>query len=100
MSAFLEAFNETVLPHMQGISGYQGSYLLSAETGDQIGLQVLTLWDSPAAIRRFSGTESLAAVVSPVVAALLLEYDRTVRHHTVLVDTVTEHRGIGRGDLV
>ncbi|MFF2012730.1 hypothetical protein ACFVWY_27150 [Streptomyces sp. NPDC058195] len=88
---------------MEGFDGYRGCYLLHREEGDQVHIQVLSLWDTLASIRGFAGTEGLTAVVSPTVAGLMSAYDTEVRHDTVVIDTATGHgtkpatRGQGDG---
>ena len=86
--AYREHFTRSVLPDLQRIDGYQGAYLLRRDHGDHIELQVLTLWDSLEAIRRFAGGSLNHAVVEPAAQAALASYDPTVTHHAVVVDTV------------
>ncbi|MFY4722101.1 hypothetical protein [Streptomyces sp. LaBMicrA B280] len=78
---------------MEGFAGYNGCYLLCRKEGDQVHIQLLSLWDSLASIRGFAGSDESTAVISPAVADLMTEYDTTAGHDTVVVDTVT-----GRGD--
>jgi heme-degrading monooxygenase HmoA len=86
--AYREHFTRSVLPDLQRIDGYQGAYLLRRDQGRRVELQVLTLWDSPDAIGRFAGANPESAVVEPEARAVLVTYDSTVTHHTVVVDTV------------
>ena len=85
--AYHEHFTRTVLPELQRIDGYQGAYLLRRGHDNQVELQVLTLWDSLEAIRRFAGANLDNAVVEPAAQAALATYDTTVIHYTVVVDT-------------
>jgi heme-degrading monooxygenase HmoA len=87
-AAYREHFTDSVLPELQRIDGHQGAYLLRRDHDGQVELQVLTLWDSPEAIRGFAGSSLERAVVEPVAQAALATYDTTVTHHTVVVDTV------------
>ncbi len=93
VSAFLDTFRSAILPHMEGFDGYRGCYLLCREEDDQVHIQVLSLWNSLAAIEEFAGTDALTAVVSPAVADLMTDYDTEVRHDTVVVDTITDRDG-------
>jgi heme-degrading monooxygenase HmoA len=86
--AYREHFTRSVLPGLQRIDGYQGAYLLRRDQHGQVELQVLTLWDSLEAIRRFAGANPHRAVVEPAAQAVLEAYDPTVTHHSVEVDTV------------
>jgi len=86
--AYREHFTHSVLPDLQRIDGYQGAYLLRRGRDSHVELQVLTLWDSLEAIRRFAGANPDNAVVEPAARAALATYDTTATHHTVVVDTV------------
>ncbi|CDR18227.1 hypothetical protein GCM10022420_095430 [Streptomyces iranensis] len=90
-AAFLDTFKSSILPHMEGFPGYRGCYLLHREEDGQAHIQVLSLWNSPAAVEGFAGTDALTAVVSPAVADLMTDYDTQVRHEAVVLQTVTGH---------
>jgi heme-degrading monooxygenase HmoA len=94
--AYREHFTRSVLPGLQRIDGYQGAYLLRRDLDGQVELQVLTLWDSLEAISRFAGANLERAVVEPAAQAVLAGYDRTVTHHTVVVNTVGANPRIGQ----
>ena len=68
--AYREHFTRSVLPGLQRIDGYRGAYLLRRDHHGHVELQVLTLWDSLEAIRRFAGANLEHAVVDE-----LLEHD-------------------------
>jgi heme-degrading monooxygenase HmoA len=87
--AYHQHFTRAVLPALQPIDGYHGAYLLRRDHDGHIELQVLTVWDSLDAIRRFAGTNPDHAVVEPDAQAALASYDTTVTHHSVLVDTLS-----------
>jgi heme-degrading monooxygenase HmoA len=89
--AYREHFNHSVLLELRRIDGYQGAYLLRRGHDSQVELQVLTVWDSLEAIRRFAGANLDNAVVEPDAQAVLASYDPTVTHYTVVVDTVGAH---------
>jgi len=86
--AYHEHFTHSVLPELQRIDGYQGAYLLRRGHDGHVELQVLTLWDSLEAIRRFAGANLDNAVVEPDAQAALATHDTTVTHHTVVMDTI------------
>jgi len=44
----------------------------------------VTLWASMAAIRAFAGNNAVEAVVPPEVRAMMIEYDKTVRHYEIV----------------
>ncbi|GIH93365.1 antibiotic biosynthesis monooxygenase family protein [Planobispora siamensis] len=84
--AYERHFAQSVLPALRGVAGHRGAYLLRRD-GSHVEIQVVTLWESPDAIRDFAGPEITAAVVEPEARAVLIDYDRTVTHHTVVVTT-------------
>jgi heme-degrading monooxygenase HmoA len=86
--AYREHFTRSVLPDLQRIDGYRGAYLLRRDHDRHVELQVLTLWDSLDAIGRFAGANPEHAVVEPGARAVLVTYDSTVTHHTVVVDAI------------
>jgi heme-degrading monooxygenase HmoA len=87
--AYRDHFTGTVLPTLQAIAGYHGAYLLRRDHDGHVELQVLTLWESLEAVRRFAGTSLDYAVVEPEAEAVLASYDPTVIHHRVVVDTAS-----------
>ena len=95
--AYHRHFTRSVLPALRRIDGYQGAYLLRRNHDTRVELQVLSLWDSLEAIRRFTGATLDRAVVDPDAQAVLADYDTTVAHHTaVVVDTVHPDTPIGQ----
>lgn len=74
---------DTVLPGLEAIAGFLGVYLLRRETSGGIELEVVTLWESLAAIQSFAGDSLEQAVVEPQVRALLHEFDDRVRHFDI-----------------
>ena len=78
-------FTHTVLPELRDIDGYVSSNLLKRDNGGETEITVITMWDSWEAIDSFAGVDREAAVVAPNAAALLIEYDRRVRHCDVAV---------------
>jgi heme-degrading monooxygenase HmoA len=87
--AYHEHFTRTVLPTLQAIDGYHGAFLLRRDHDGHVQLQVLTLWASLEAVRRFAGSNLDHAVVEPDAEAVLASYDPAVVHHRVVVDTVS-----------
>jgi heme-degrading monooxygenase HmoA len=94
--AYRGHFTRSVLPALELIDGYQGAYLLRRDHDRHVQLQVLTLWHSLEAIRRFAGANLEHAVVEPAAEAALASYDPTVTHYTVMVDTVGANARIGQ----
>ncbi|MFI0485799.1 hypothetical protein [Actinomadura sp. 9N215] len=87
-AAYREHFTGSVLPALRGLGGQRGAYLFQRESDGRVELEVMTLWDSLSAIRAFAGDDLTTAVVEPDARAVLLDFDETVSHRTVVVDTV------------
>jgi heme-degrading monooxygenase HmoA len=82
-AAYEEHFTKKVLPELRAVTGYVSSTLLKREVDSGIEITVITMWCSLEAIDAFAGTDREAAVVAPNAAALLLDFDRRVRHYGV-----------------
>ncbi|MER6815351.1 antibiotic biosynthesis monooxygenase [Spirillospora sp. NPDC000708] len=88
--AYREHFTTSVLPTLRRLDGHRGAYLFRLDGDDLVELEVMTLWESAEAIRAFAGTDMTTAVVEPEARAVLLTYDKTVSHRTVVVDTLND----------
>src|ERR1700674_5686987 len=80
---YLQHFSNEVIPALQKFSGYVSSSVLTRPTESAVEILVLTVWQSFSAIDAFAGPDREAAVVAPVAAVLLTDYDRRVRHFEV-----------------
>lgn len=81
-------FADTLLPELRRLPGFAGAYLLRRDldgTGT-VELTTHTFWDSPEAIGAFAGDDISVSVVEPEAQAMLLDFDRTAAHRTVVVD--------------
>lgn len=83
--AYKHHFARNVLPGLREVAGYVSAKLLKREAGAEIEITVITFWDSWKAIDAFAGADREAAVVPPNAAAVLIDYDRRVRHAEVAV---------------
>jgi heme-degrading monooxygenase HmoA len=79
--AYEEHFTKNVLPELRGVDGYVSSNLLKRDAGREIEITVITFWRSLETIDAFAQPDREAAVVAPNAAALLLDFDRRVRHY-------------------
>ena len=87
--AYPAHFRARVLPELRSLPGFLGAELLERDLGGRIEYQVLTRWDSLAAIARFAGEDPERAVVEPGAAAALLDHDDRVRHYTLAEEART-----------
>jgi heme-degrading monooxygenase HmoA len=81
-------FTGTLLPELRKLPGFEGAYLLRRELdGDGTAeLTAHTFWASPAAIRAFAGDDITVAIVEPEARAMLLDFDHTATHRSVVAD--------------
>ncbi len=81
-------FADSLLPQLRGLPGFAGACLLRRDLGEDgvVELTACTFWESTAAIRAFAGNDITASVVEPEAQAMLLDFDRTATHHSVLLD--------------
>jgi heme-degrading monooxygenase HmoA len=84
-------FAGTLLPQLRELPGFAGAYLLRRDL-DQDGTAELTahtFWNSREAIRAFAGSDIAIAIVEPEAQAMLLDFDRTATHRSVVADART-----------
>lgn len=81
-------FAGTLLPQLRELPGFAGAYLLRRDLGQDrtVELTAHTFWESPKAIRAFAGDDITVAIVEPEAQAMLLDFDRTAAHRSVVVD--------------
>ena len=71
-------------PSLRSIEGFVDAAILKRTLPNGIEFLVITRWSSMAAIEKFAGADAEAAVVPDKVQAMMLEYDRRVRHFDVV----------------
>jgi hypothetical protein len=81
-------FDVTLLPELRTLPGFNGACLLRRDVGEDgtIELTTHTFWESAEAIRAFAGDDITVSVVGPEAQAMLLDFDRTATHRSVVVD--------------
>ena len=81
-------FAGTLLPQLRELPGFAGAYLLRRDLVEDgtVELTAHTFWESPEAIRAFAGDDITVAIVEPEAQAMLLDFDRTAAHRSVVVD--------------
>lgn len=82
-------FTGTLLPELRKLPGFKGACLLRRDLAEDgtVELTAHTFWESPEAIRAFTGGDIAPAIVEPEAQAMLLTFDRTATHRTVVTDT-------------
>lgn len=84
---YVAYFRRRVLPELGAVDGFLGASLLAEKRDGEVEFVVLTRWTSLIAVRAFAGDEIAEAVVHPEAAAMLRDFDRTVRHYEAVEDT-------------
>lgn len=84
---YVKHLQTSVLPELRQIAGFQGVTLLRQDSPQVVEFIVLTLWESMNAIHEFTGADAEIAVVAPAAQPLFREYDPTVRHFEVVLNT-------------
>jgi hypothetical protein len=81
-------FGRTLLPELRKLPGFEGAYLLRRDLGEDgtVELTAHTFWASQEAIRAFAGDDITLSVVEPEAQTMLLDFDRTAAHRSVVVD--------------
>jgi heme-degrading monooxygenase HmoA len=81
-------FTGTLLPQLRELSGFSGAYLLRRDFIEDgaVELTTHTFWEAPEAISAFAGDDISVSVVEPEAQAMLLDFDRTAAHRSVVVD--------------
>jgi heme-degrading monooxygenase HmoA len=82
-SAYVEHLQAETFPALRGIEGFVDASILKRTLPNGIEFLIVTRWTSMAAIQKFAGADVEAAVVPVKVQAMMLEFDRRVRHYEV-----------------
>jgi heme-degrading monooxygenase HmoA len=81
---YVQHLRTETLPALRKLPGFVSATILSRRLGAGVEFLVVTQWDSLDAIAGFAGADPEAAVVPAEAAAMMIEYDRRVRHFEVV----------------
>lgn len=81
--SYVEHLKAEVFPKLRSIPGFISAQVLRRDVSQLTEFQVVTLWESLAAIRAFAGEDPDTAVVPEAASALLLSFERRVVHYEV-----------------
>jgi heme-degrading monooxygenase HmoA len=90
LKAYLEYFSKSVLPELKRCDGFASALVLTRDLDAETEVVVNTFWKNFASIQAFAGSDCGAAVVAPEAAALLISYDKRVKHYFVDVADSSE----------
>ena len=91
--AYLEYLNQTGLAEYGKTPGNRGVLGLRRVVGDRAEFLLVSLWDSPEAIRQFAGEDIEKAVFYPEDKQFLIEKEDRVAHYEVVHDTAPVAHG-------
>ena len=74
----------TGVPELSGTPGNRGVYVLRSVDGDRASFVVMSLWESPEAIRAFAGDDVSRAKYYPEDERFLLHLPERVTHYEVV----------------
>ena len=81
---YLQHLRTETFPALRKLPGFVSATIFSRRLGAGVEFLVVTQWDSLDAIAGFAGADPEAAVVPAEAAAMMIEYDRRVRHFDVI----------------
>ena len=88
---YFEYIRKTGVKECRSTEGNRGVYVLRRFENGKAEFQMITLWDSFEAIKRFSGPEIDKAVYFPDDKKYLLELDPQVTHFEVISNPRTQN---------
>ena len=83
---YVEHLLRHTFPALREIPGFVDASILSRVVANGVEFLIVTRWDSLEAITQFAGSDPETAVVPVEVVAMMLEYDRRVKHFEVITD--------------
>jgi heme-degrading monooxygenase HmoA len=81
--AYVEHLQTEMFPAIRKLRGFVGAEILRRDLPEGVEFLVVTRWASMDSIRAFAGDEVDTAVVPAEVDAMMVDYDRIVRHYEV-----------------
>ena len=81
---YLRLMTEVGLPDYRSTAGNRGAWCLHRGDGDVVHVEMFTLWEDEAAIRRFAGADMLRAKYYDFDPDFLLELEPEVLHFAVI----------------
>ena len=84
---YVQHVNTNVVPELAKIEGHIKIKVLRRDMDNKVEFLVITMWESMEAVKGFAGEDTEKAVVAPQAKAVLTEYERTVRHFEIVIDT-------------
>ena len=81
---YLALMRDVALPDYRSTDGNRGAWCLHRAEGDIVHVEMFTLWEDEAAIKRFAGVDMAAAKYYDFDSDFLLEMEPEVMHFDVI----------------
>jgi len=81
---YINHLQNDTFPKLQSLAGFVDASILSRKLANGIEFIVVTRWQSLSAIEAFAGSNPDRAVVPDNVKQMMVEYDSSVRHYTLI----------------
>ena len=81
---YLKLMEEVCLPDYRSVPGNVSAFCMHRTEGKIVHVEMLTLWEDEAAIRRFAGEDMTLAKYYDFDPDFLLELETSVRHFEVI----------------
>lgn len=83
--AYVEHLEAETFPALRRLSGFVSGSILRRTVPEGVEFLIVTTWASLDAIRALAGDNIETAVVPQAVQAMMIDFDRAVRHFEVVV---------------
>lgn len=80
---YLHLMRTVAIPDYRATPGNVAAYAMRRDVGDVAHFEMLTLWESPAAISNFAGADMETAKYYEFDKDFLLEFEPTARHFQI-----------------
>lgn len=81
---YIDHLRKDTFPKLRMLAGFVDASILQRRLASGIEFIVVTRWQSLTAIEAFAGRNSDTAVVPDNVQEMMVDYDLSVRHYTVI----------------
>ena len=78
---YIDHLKRSTFPALNQMNGFVRAQILGSPVSDGTEFCIITQWESMQAIRSFAGPSTSDAVVPDEASALMVNYDRQVRHY-------------------
>jgi heme-degrading monooxygenase HmoA len=83
---YIKHLKTDTFPKLSEISGFISASILKRAVDQGTEYLIITVWESIESIEKFAGAKADVAAVPDVVQAMMIEFDRIVRHYEVVED--------------